>query len=66
MATSSIFTEVKLKDKRRLQKLVCALERSHASKAVDVQMSRPCSEMSKEQMIKLFGDNDGRIQDSKT
>lgn len=66
MATSSIFTEVKLKDKRRLHKLVRALEHSESSRTPEIQLSRPCSDMSKEQMLKLFGDNDGRIQDRKT
>lgn len=66
MATSSIFTEVRLKDRRKLLKLVRALERSKSSVEPDVHMSRPYSDMSKEQMQKLFGDHDGRIQSSKT
>lgn len=61
MATSSIFREIRLKDKRQLNKLVRALEHSRASQSVPVQMSRPYSDMSKEQMQKLFGEKDDRI-----
>ena len=66
MATSSIFTEVKLKDKTRLRKLVNALERSQSSNSPQVNMSRHCSDMTPEQMKKIFGENDGRIQDCET
>lgn len=58
MATSSIFREIRAKDKRSIYKLVRALERSEASKASnaeEVKMSRPVSDMTKEQMKKLFG-----------
>lgn len=60
MATSSIFNEVKAKDKRSISKLVNALERSSASKHEPVVMSRSVNTMSKEEIQKLFGgDNEG-------
>ena len=61
MATSSIFTEVKAKDKRRISKLLRALERSSASKPEPVVMSRSVSTMSKEEIQKLFGGSDEGI-----
>ena len=57
MATSSIFREIRPKDKRSISKLIKALERSEAaraSKAEEVKMSRPVSDMTKEQMKKIF------------
>ena len=55
MATSSIFTEIRAKDKPHIYKLVRALERSKSSKTNEVEMSRPVSDMTKEQIEKIFG-----------
>lgn len=61
MATSSLFTEVKAKDKKSVRRLVRALEQSKASKSEAVQMSRPVHKLTKEQIEKIFGGNDGRL-----
>lgn len=58
MATSSIFKDVKPRDKIAVLKLVRALERSSESRATEVVMSRPVSEMTKSEIQKLFEDND--------
>ena len=58
MATSSIFNEIKAKDRSRIMKLVRALERSSESKHEPVNMSRPVSAMSEEEIRKLFGGSD--------
>lgn len=58
MATSSIFKDVKPRDKIAVLKLVRALERSSESRATEVTMSRPVSEMTKSEIQKLFEDND--------
>lgn len=61
MATSSIFSEVKIKDNVHLRKLVRALERSKASRPKEVAMTRPHSDMTKERIQKLFGGTNDRI-----
>nr|DAT64077.1 MAG TPA: hypothetical protein [Caudoviricetes sp.] len=61
MATSSIYREVNVKDKGHVRKLVNALERSRASKAQEVKMSRKVNVLTKEQMEKMFGGNDERL-----
>lgn len=65
MATSSIFTTVKPKDKVGIRKLVRALEHSKATKAADVQMSRSVSEFTPDQIMKAFGENNDGLQDRK-
>ncbi len=55
MATSSIFRELRPKDKRSVIKLIRALERSAASKPQPVQMSRPVHDMTPEEIRKIFG-----------
>lgn len=61
MATSSIFNTVHPKDKVSIRKLVHALERSQASKAEDVQMTRSVSEFTPDQIKKIFGDQNDRV-----
>lgn len=61
MATSSIYKDINAKDKASIMKLVKALEKSSASKPHDVVMSRPVSDMSKEEIRKLFGGSDEGI-----
>lgn len=60
MATSSIYTGAYIRGKGRVSKLVNALERSRASKAQEVKMSRKVNVLTKEQMEKMFGGNDER------
>lgn len=60
MATSSIYTGAYTRGKGRVSKLVNALERSRASKAQEVKMSRKVNVLTKEQMEKMFGGNDER------
>lgn len=55
MATSSIFKDVKIKDRRHLHALVRALECSKGTKSKDVVLSKRCSDMTKEQMQEIFG-----------
>lgn len=54
MATSSIFAEARIDDKRRIANLVKALERSSTSKHEPVVITRPVGTMSKEEIRKLF------------
>lgn len=61
MATSSIFKDVKPRDKTAILKLVRALERSSESHAEEIVMSRPVSEMTKSEIQKLFEDNNEGI-----
>ncbi len=61
MATSSIFKEIKPKNKRSIVRLVSALERSRVSAASDVRMSRPVSDMSKDEIRKVFGKDNDRV-----
>lgn len=63
VATSSIFNTVHTKDKASIRRLVNALERSQASKAQDVQMSRSVSDFTEDQIKKIFGDENDGIQD---
>lgn len=65
MATSSLFTNIRVKDRTRIRKLVRALERSKASKAKVVEMRRTSAEMTETQIKSIFGAVDERIQDSK-
>lgn len=62
MATSSIFKTVNPKDKTAIRKLVSALENSQSSKACEVQMSRPVSDFTQEQIVSIFGDKNDRLQ----
>ena len=62
MATSSIFTTVNPKNKAAIRKLVSALENSQAVKSHDVQMSRPVSEFTQEQIATIFGEKNDRVQ----
>jgi hypothetical protein len=55
MATGSIFKEVRIRDKRHLHALIRAFERSRSAKTKDVVLSRPASDMTKEQMQEIFG-----------
>ena len=61
MATSSIFNEVKAKDKKSIRRLIHALEQSKTSKAEDVSMSHPVHALTKEQIQKIFGGSDGGL-----
>ena len=61
VATSSIFKNVHPKEKASIRKLVNALEHSKASKANDVQMTRPVSDFTADQIRKIFGESDDRI-----
>ena len=61
MATSSIFKVIRAKDKTSIRKLVSALEKSSASKPAEVVMSRPVSDMTKDEIQKLFGGSDEGI-----
>lgn len=61
MATSSIYKDINAKDKISIRKLVNALEKSSVSKPNDVVMSRPVSDMSREEIRKLFGGSDEGI-----
>ena len=57
MATSSIFQRVSITDKRRIAKLVRAIERSKASNALkteEMKPLRPVSDMTKEQIARYF------------
>lgn len=58
MATSSIFNQVNPKDKPRILKIVQALERSQASEAPLVQMSRSVSDFTDDQIQKIFDTDD--------
>ncbi len=58
MATSSIFEQIRAKDKKTIRKLVSAMERSRASKVPEVQMSRTPSDMTKEEIQKIFGETE--------
>ena len=66
MATSSIFQNVMIKDKKSVSKFVHALEQSRTTRAKDVTYSRPVEVVEDSDMIrKMFGDQtDDRVQDS--
>lgn len=61
MATSSIFTNVRPKDKTSIRKLVKALEHSRTFKGKEVQITHSVSDFTPEQIQKIFGDNDERL-----
>lgn len=61
MATSSIFQEVRIKDKSRLHRLLHALERSQNAPAKPVVMSRPVHIMTKDEMRRAFGEPHDRV-----
>ena len=65
MATSSIYKELKTKDKRSIAKLIGALERSKESAAQEVQMTRPVRDLTKEQINRIFGGTDGGVRGRK-
>ncbi len=56
MATSSIYNNIKVTDKKFCRSLVNALEDSKANNGKTVVMSRPIKKMDKEQMEKIFGE----------
>lgn len=62
MATSSIFRNVKPRDKIGIRRLLRALEHSKESRTIDVQMTRSVSEFTPEQITKAFGDNNDGLQ----
>ena len=66
MATSSIFQNILVKDKRDIERLVNALEKSEQTKAKDVAYSRPVEVVEDADIIRtIFGAqaNDG-VQDT--
>lgn len=65
MATSSIYKDLRAKDKRSIAKLISALERSKESAAQEVQMTRPARDLTKEQIGKIFGGTDGGVRNRK-
>ncbi|MDE7390174.1 MAG: hypothetical protein K2M82_04455 [Lachnospiraceae bacterium] len=54
MATSSLYANVKIKDKSSCQKLVKALEHSKASKGTEVKFSRSVERVQGEKIKELF------------
>lgn len=56
MATSSIFHQVKIKDRQLGKALVAALEKSQQNKYKDVQIAKKVQILKGEEIRKLFGD----------
>lgn len=56
MATSSIYNNIKVTDKKFCRSLVNALESSEEDNGKKVVMSRPAKKMNREQMEKIFGE----------
>ena len=54
MATSSIYTNVKIKSKSDCRKLVSALEHTKTSKPVEVTYSRPVEVIKGEKIKEIF------------
>ena len=69
MATRSFLNILSIKGQSAAKSFIRALERSESMKQKKVIMRKPVHEMNREQMKKLFGDEDGqnhRVLDSKT
>ena len=66
MATSSISKSIRIKTNAQARKFAHALECSRVFKREPVIYSRTVSEMSREEMLKIFGDNNDRVQDSES
>lgn len=62
MATSSIFNNIKVTDRRFCKSLVKALEDAKEVRCKEVIFSKSVKELNKEQIIHIFGEeNDDRI-----
>lgn len=55
MATSSIYNEIKIKDKEFCRKLVNAMENCSNNKGKDVKFSKTVSELNADQLREIFG-----------
>ncbi len=56
MATSSIYNNIKVTNKRFCKSLINALEDSRENNGKVVTMSRPTKKINKEQIEKIFGE----------
>ena len=65
MATSSIYKSVNIRTSKKCASLVRALESAsnRAVKPSSASYHRSCSDMTREEMRKIFGDNDDGVQD---
>lgn len=55
MATSSFLKTINLQGRKQSQDFIKALEKSKEKREKEVRMSRPASDMSREEIRKLFG-----------
>lgn len=56
MATSSIFNNIKVTDKKFCHSLINAMEDSKENNGKKVVMSKPVEKLNKEQIEKIFGE----------
>lgn len=61
MATKSITKNVVIRDRAKCRSLLRALDGSSSSRAPVVSYQRPHSDMSTDDMKKIFGGNDDRL-----
>ena len=56
MATKSFLKNISLRGQQQSKEFIRALEKSKATKEKEVEFSRPVSDMSREEVQKIFGD----------
>ena len=62
MATKSVLKTILIKDRRTASALVAALENASGKKSKDVVISRTCSELGRDEIKKMFGDNNDGVR----